>query len=156
MTMSNGPLPSQLCLLPDLALKKEGDKVRFLGCVTAYSSVSGILTLQHHHQTQDSPCVAALVDVTLVLRTLKSDQVRIGEWVNVIGYVTTVTPSPARKGSMRESEPFQARVHTQVRIRALLLWSSGPLDTQRYDESVHALESCPSMTAPNSASKNGQ
>lgn len=30
-TMSNGPLPSQLYLLPDLALKKEGDKVRFLG-----------------------------------------------------------------------------------------------------------------------------
>lgn len=149
--MSNGPLPSQLCLLPDLALTKEGDKVRFLGCVTSYSSASGILTLQHHHQTQDSRCVAALVDVTLVLRTLKSDQVRIGEWVNVIGYVTAVKPS-----SIRENEAFLAHVHTQVRVRALLLWSSGPLETQRYNESVHALKSCSSMRAPNSASKNGQ
>nr|CAE76110.1 hypothetical protein [Neurospora crassa] len=154
--MSNGPLPSQLCLLPDLALKKEGDKVRFLGCVTSYSTVAGVLTLQHHHQAQDSRCVVALVDVTLALRTLKSDQVRIGEWVNVIGYITAVNPFPARKGSMRENETFQARVQMQVRIRALLVWSSGPLDTQRYNESVDALKSCCSITAPNSASKNGQ
>ncbi|KAK3499637.1 telomere capping, CST complex subunit-domain-containing protein [Neurospora hispaniola] len=74
--MSNGPLPSQLCLLPDLALKKEGDKVRFWGCVTSYSTVAGVLTLQHHHQAQDSRCVVALVDVTLALRTLKSDQLQ--------------------------------------------------------------------------------
>ncbi|KAK1779003.1 CST complex subunit Ten1 [Copromyces sp. CBS 386.78] len=153
--MSNGPLPSQLCLLPELALKKEGDKVRFLGCVTSYSSVSGILTLQYQHQAQDSRCVVALVDVTLVLRTLKSDQVRIGEWVNVIGYVTAVNPLPARKGS-RENEVLQARVQTHVRIRALLIWSSGPLDTQRYSESVDALKSRCSIIAPSSNSKNGQ
>ena len=96
--------------------------------------------LQHHHQAQDSRSVVALVDVTLVLRTLKSDQVRVGEWVNVIGYVTAVSPLSARKSS-RENEVLQTRVLTQVLIRALLIWSAGPLDTQRYNESVDALKS---------------
>ena len=118
--------------------------------------MSGTLTLQHQHQAQDSRCVVALVDVTLVLRTLTSDQVRTGEWVNVIGYVTAVNSLPARKGLMREDEAFQTQVQTQARIRALLIWSSGPLDTQRYDESVDALKSFCSITAPNTASKNGQ
>lgn len=114
-----------------------------------------MLTLQHHHQAQDSRCVFALVDVTLVLQTLKSDQIRVGEWVNVIGYITAVNPLPARKGSTGENEVIQARVQTQVRIRALLIWSSGPLDTQRYNDSVNALKSRCSITAPNPTSKNG-
>lgn len=124
--------------------------------MTSYSSASGILTLQQHVQAHDSRSVVALVDVALVLRTLKSDQVRIGEWVNVIGYVTAVNPLPARKGSMRENETFRARDETQVRIRALLIWSSGPVDTQRYNESVDALKARCSIKAPIPASKDAK
>lgn len=114
--------------------------------------MSGILTLQYRHPAQGSCHVVALVDVTLVLRTLKSDQVRIGEWVNVIGYVTAVSSLPARKGS-RGNEALQVRAQTQVHIRALLIWSSGPLDTQRYNESLDALKSRCSITASSSTSK---
>lgn len=65
------------------------------------------------------------MDVNLVLEGLKSELIQVGEWVNVIGYVTeTLT---ARRG--RFSEPSEQT----VRVQALLLWKSGPLDIQQYE-----------------------
>ncbi|KAF6831827.1 hypothetical protein CMUS01_07178 [Colletotrichum musicola] len=124
--MSRGPLPSQLCLLSDLPSKPTGQKVRFLGCVTSYSTHSAVLTLGHSFP--DGSNVSALVDVQLLLGTIKSDQTRVGEWVNVVGY-TTLPPSGTRaKGTSREPQ--------KVTIQALMLWSAGPLNLQRYEASL--------------------
>ncbi|KAL2016228.1 hypothetical protein VTK56DRAFT_4059 [Thermocarpiscus australiensis] len=128
--MPNGPPPSQLCLLSALPLKTVGDKVRFLGCVTSYSPASGVLTLEHR-LPEDACSVLALVDVNLVLESLGSEQTRFGEWVNVIGYVTGIAPTTEIRDSLRGNP----RVHVQ----ALLLWSAGPLDVQKYQASVKAL-----------------
>lgn len=78
--------------------------------------------LEHNHPAGTS--VSALVDVNLVLETLNTDQTRVGEWVNVIGYVTSAV-SPAETKS---ADPRGAKVH----IQAVLLWSTGPLDVQQY------------------------
>ncbi|KAL2260933.1 hypothetical protein VTK26DRAFT_4935 [Humicola hyalothermophila] len=128
--MSNGPRPSQLCLLSALPLRKVGDKVRFLGCVLSYSPATGVLTLQHHLQEDASP-VLVLVDVNLVLESLGADQTRVGEWVNVIGYITAIASMSDGKGPLHGSP--------RVNVQAILLWSSGPLDVPRYEESVKAL-----------------
>ncbi|TDZ26370.1 hypothetical protein C8034_v001716 [Colletotrichum sidae] len=122
--MSRGPLPSQLCLLSDLPSKSPADKVRFLGCVASYSTSSAVLKLEHRFPQQSS--VSAWVDVKLLLGTLKSEQIRVGEWVNVVGYVTSPTGTRA-KGTTREPH--------NVGIQALMLWSAGPLDIQRYETS---------------------
>ncbi|KAG7122234.1 hypothetical protein HYQ46_002951 [Verticillium longisporum] len=84
--MSRGPLPSQICLLADLSVKSPGDKVRFLGCVTAYTVATATLVLCHSFPSGTD--TAAHVDVKLVLDSLTGEQVRIGEWVNIIGYIT--------------------------------------------------------------------
>ncbi|KAK3325609.1 CST complex subunit Ten1 [Apodospora peruviana] len=128
--MSNGPLPSQLCLLSDLPSKAVGDKVRFLACVTSYSPTSGVVTLEHH-RPKDVCFVHAFVDVNLVLEGLKSDQTRTGEWVNVIGYITRISPLTDEKPNSGDAA---------VRIQALLLWSAGPLDVTRYETSVKVLK----------------
>ncbi|WYZ41469.1 hypothetical protein EsH8_V_000364 [Colletotrichum jinshuiense] len=127
--MSRGPLPSQLCLLSDLPSKSPGEKVRFLGCVTSYSLGSAVLTLEHGFPQGSD--VSALVDVQLLLGTLKSDQTRIGEWVNVVGYLTPSSSGTRARGTNREPQ--------NVAIQALLLWSAGPLHLQRYESSFATL-----------------
>ncbi|KAL1864287.1 hypothetical protein VTK73DRAFT_5978 [Phialemonium thermophilum] len=131
--MSNGPLPSTLCLLYALPTRPQGDKVRFLGCVVSYSAASGILTLRH----PDSPGgdnVSAHVDVELVLSRLAPEHTRRGQWVNVIGYVTLV---PALSGSTKFS--ISSEEGQVVHVQALLLWSAGPLDIQQYTRTVEVL-----------------
>ncbi|KAK3378064.1 CST complex subunit Ten1 [Podospora didyma] len=125
-----GPLPSQLCLLQYLPSREVGEKVRFSGCVTSYSIASAVLTLEHQLPSDDH-FVRALVDVKLVLERLGTDQTRIGEWVNVIGYITAINPPPAPAGERTDSGEC-----SKVQIQAILLWSAGPLDMQRYNTSV--------------------
>ncbi|KAK4679243.1 hypothetical protein QC764_202430 [Podospora pseudoanserina] len=125
--MSFGPLPSQLCLLSSLSQKDIGDKVRFLGCVTSYSTESGVLTLQYRG-SEDRQLTFASVDVNLVLQSLKAEQTRLGEWVNVIGYVTSTDSK--KLGDM----------NPVVEVQATLLWSAGPLNLEKYEASVQALD----------------
>ncbi|KXH39502.1 hypothetical protein CNYM01_10632 [Colletotrichum nymphaeae SA-01] len=123
--MSRGPLPSQLCLLSDLPARPQGDKVRFLGCVTAYSTHSAVLTLEHSFPKGSD--ISVLVDVQLLLSTMTSNQTRIGEWVNVVGYLTPAPPGTRAKGTTHEP-----RI---AAVQALMLWSAGPLNLQRYEAS---------------------
>ncbi|KXX76512.1 Protein ten1 [Madurella mycetomatis] len=128
--MSSVPPPSQLCLLSALPQRRVGDKVRFLGCVKSYSPASGVLNLEHR-LLEDTSSVVALVDVNLVLESLGAGQTRNGEWVNVIGYITDINHLADCKGSTAG--------HPKICVQALLIWSAGPVDTQRYTASLRAL-----------------
>ncbi|KAN0108254.1 CST complex subunit Ten1 [Hyaloscypha variabilis] len=120
--MQNGPVPTTLTLLAELPNFPPGSKVRFMGCVTNYSTKTAILTLQHSHPSASS--ATALVDVNLLLRTLKSDETQVGAWVNVLGYVE------------RKRQTTSSNEEAAVQIQALLLWSSGPFDLEGYERSV--------------------
>jgi hypothetical protein len=98
--------------------------------VSSYSPSSGVLTLEHR-LPEETHSTSALVDVTLVLESLGEEQTRVGEWVNVIGYITDITLSAHGE----ESDHAAPTVHTQ----AVLLWSAGPLDIRRYEKSVKTL-----------------
>ncbi|KAH7358285.1 CST complex subunit Ten1 [Plectosphaerella cucumerina] len=121
--MSRGPPPTQLCLLSDLPSKSLRDKVRFLGCVQHYSTATACLTLTHNFP--EGAEATALVDVNLLLEKLTAELTRVGEWVNVTGYISETT-RPNGDG--------------HVPIQALLLWSAGPLDLQRYERSLVAMK----------------
>ncbi|KAK3327520.1 CST complex subunit Ten1 [Cercophora scortea] len=131
---NNTPVPSQLCLLSALPSRTVRDKVRFLGCVTSYSPTTGVLTLEHRQRTQPrhTPFVRALVDVNLVLEGLKAEQTSTGGWVNVIGYITSISPLTDGKG------PSHGVLG--VEVQALVLWSAGPLEVTRYEASATALD----------------
>lgn len=88
--------------------------------MTSYAATSGVLTLRHEHPRASRD--RALVDVRLLLETLKSNQLQVGEWVNVIGYVTKVVPSQLAMSIAKD-----------VNVQALILWSAGPLDIQEYE-----------------------
>ncbi|PHH87132.1 hypothetical protein CDD83_9276 [Cordyceps sp. RAO-2017] len=125
--MSRGPAPSRLCLLSSLPDRPEGEKVRFVGCVTAYSTASASLVLNHAHPRGTN--VTASVNLELVLEALHPDLTRIGEWVNVIGYLAAAPPRSSASGP-------GGRDVASVHVQALLLWSTGPLDIQRYEQSL--------------------
>ncbi|KAI2625023.1 CST complex subunit Ten1 [Hypoxylon sp. NC1633] len=119
--MSGGPLPSVRCLLSNLHTKHVGDKVRFLGCVTAYSTRSATLTLQHEYPKDNKAAVG--VDVTLLLENLKSEQTEIGQWVHVIGYITSQMSAQAAMTSHTSS----------TAVQALVLWIAEDLDILAYE-----------------------
>jgi len=118
----NGPIPTKITLLADLPKFPPGSKVRFLGCVTKYSTKSAVLTLEHNHPARNS--LKAAVDVKLLLNTLKSHETQIGEWVNVMGYIEHTKQSTPGIDDL------------EVRIQALVLWSSGPFNLQSYERSL--------------------
>ncbi|EJT74224.1 hypothetical protein GGTG_08068 [Gaeumannomyces tritici R3-111a-1] len=129
--MSNGPIPSTLVLLPALHKEPAGAKVRFLGCVESYATGDATLTLEHDKAAAHGPRVRALIDVNLLLQSLKAEQTRAGEWVNVIGYIAPEPDQPRAPGPL----PGE---HHRVHVQAIVLWSAGSLNIQEYTSTVAA------------------
>ncbi|KAL9611569.1 MAG: hypothetical protein Q9167_003788 [Letrouitia subvulpina] len=119
--MSNGPLPTTLVFISDLQSITPGEKVRFLGCVNGYDASTGTLTVHHAYPPPPHKCAVALVDVNILLSTLKSTDTQTGEWINVIGYVQE-----------REVELG----NKEVRVQAIMLWSAGSIKLTDYEEAV--------------------
>lgn len=89
-----------------------------------------MLTLQHQYQpsttdASSASSVRARVNVDLVLERLTAEQMTVGAWVNVMGYVTGV-----------HTKARGSRSSTSVDVQALLLWSTGPLDVQAYERQL--------------------
>lgn len=122
---TNGPLPSTLVDFSQLHRCSEGDKVRFLGCVTGYNTETGEVTLQHKsHDCRDK---TALVDVNLLLETLNTSLMRIGEWVNIMGYVTKQESKISHDGK---------HVGRFTTIQSIIYWSAGAIKIEEYEEAV--------------------
>jgi len=135
--MQNGPLPSRLVFLADLPMLPPAQKIRLLGCVTAYSTRTAILTLEHNHPAGNG--IKALVDLKLLLNTLKSNETQVGEWVNVIGYTVSSMESKILMKHSAES------IHS-VCVQALVLWSAGPLKLNDYEKSLDELKNKNTVT----------
>lgn len=122
---TNSPPPTTLVTFSDLHNCILGDKVRFLGCVTGYRTDIGEVTLQH--KSQDCRDKTALVDVNLLLETLNTPLMRIGEWVSVIGYVTEQESKPGRDGKI---------LGRFTSVQAIIYWSAGAIKVEEYEEAV--------------------
>lgn len=97
--------------------------IDLLFSVTKYCTNTSTLTLEHDHPVGNGLKVA--VNVEIILEHLKADQVRVGEWIHVIGYVR----------SNQSDEALETLGHTRgVSIQALLLWSAGPFRLKAYED----------------------
>ncbi|KAL9041981.1 MAG: hypothetical protein Q9214_003924, partial [Letrouitia sp. 1 TL-2023] len=123
--MSNGPLPSTLVFINDLQSLAQGEKstssYQASLSVNGYDTSTGTLTVHHAYPPPPHTCVVALVDVNILLSTLKSTDTQIGEWINVIGYV-------------QECEVKLG--HKAVRVQAIMLWSDGNIKLADYEKAV--------------------
>lgn len=93
-----------------------------MSSVTKYSTQTAVLTLEHNHPPGN--LVQAQVDANLLVTTMKSGDTQIGEWVNVMGYVTT-----QRSKQASQETPL-------VGVQGIMLWSSGPFDLQAYERNL--------------------
>jgi hypothetical protein len=94
-----------------------------------------VLLLEHNHPPGNG--LKALVDINLVLGSIKSHESRIGEWINVIGYIA----APKQSQSLRSDEGKK-----NVAVQAVVLWSAGPLKLDRYEENLEQLKAEKEMT----------
>ncbi|KAI2605847.1 CST complex subunit Ten1 [Hypoxylon fragiforme] len=123
--MSRAALPSVRCLLSNLCTRNIWDKVRFLGCVTEYSTHSATLTLQHDFPKQNNIKVG--VNVTLLLESLKLEHIDIGQWVHVIGCITSIKQRPLKTTDFSTAT---------VEVQALALWIAEDLDITSYETTL--------------------
>jgi hypothetical protein len=91
-----------------------------LHSVTSYNISSATLTLEHNFHPGNEH--KALVDVKLLVETLKSSDTQTGEWVNVMGYVTMRSDQKAAVSS--------------TSVQAIVVWSAGPVKLDEYEKTL--------------------
>jgi hypothetical protein len=80
--------------------------------------------------------VVAVVDLELVLKNLTHETTQVGQWINIIGTINSQSLASRTPSSLPRQPPGTQRVHVQ----ALLAWSTGPMDIQKYEATVGAAE----------------
>jgi hypothetical protein len=91
--------------------------------VTSYDISSAVLTLEHKFPAGSK--LKANVDINLLLNSLESTDTRVGEWINVMGYITLAPSMLSLTG-----EPLSDTVFVQ----AIALWSAGCIRLQEYEK----------------------
>ena len=135
--MSNGPLPATITFLAHLPSHPQGNKVRFLGCVTKYDIKTGVLELQHTYPPAYDINVIAVVDVNLLLENLKREDIVVGAWVNIVGYVEEViTKREKAKGSNGNLGQGGISGVNLVKVQAIMLWSAGGIKIGEYERAL--------------------
>jgi len=151
--MSGAPLPATRTFLTELANVSAATKVRFLGwyysssppertndadigdSVISYDVSKAILVLEHRFPIQSSFPRAA-VDVSMVLETIKAEDLRAGAWLNIIGYVHNSakrTKETRAHNALRHDVPL-------VTVQAILLWNAGSLKVGDYEQALAGLK----------------
>lgn len=93
--------------------------------VTSYDKETATLILEHNCPVGNR--IKALVNIQLLLSSLKSHETRVGEWVNVVGYIV---------GLKGQQDSRDRPVETGINLRAIVLWSSGPIQLDAYERSL--------------------
>lgn len=81
------------------------------------------------HNSPNAGRVIADVDVKLRLESLSAEQTEVGYWLNIIGYVTSIT----RFGPEAESS---RRCGHRVGIQAIIHWPAVAVDPTKYEKDV--------------------
>ncbi|KAF8429628.1 CST complex subunit Ten1 [Tirmania nivea] len=128
--MSYGPNPASLTLLEGLGRFPARSKVRFLGCIISYHSPSATLTVSHkslYPSSHQPKTQEAKVDISNLIRTLSTDVLQNGEWINIIGYII--------KAGIGAENNAQGGVEVAY-IDAVQIWSAGAIDLGGYERSL--------------------
>jgi hypothetical protein len=105
--------------------------------VRQYNVGIGHLILEHNYpRSREEPSTVS-VDINAVLEDLTSEELRVGSWLNVLGYVRDSTP-PATSFSSQQSsqsnEALPAKVAPRpVYIEAVMVFSAGAIALGEYE-----------------------
>ena len=79
--------------------------------------------------------VTACVDVNLVLENLKREDMQVGAWLNVVGYVEGVGKTESQ-GRSKDGVMNGGQEVMRVKVKAVMLWSAGALDLGKYERAL--------------------
>ena len=140
--MGSVSLPTRIHHLSDLSQLPSGAKVRFLGCVIAYSTENGHLYLQSptpkaqlgernvkfDEQQMEAGTMARAViaelEISLIREDLRESDTAIGTWLNVVGYVQSI--AKPKSGLCKP------------KVQALAVWDAGSVNIEAYSEALDA------------------
>jgi hypothetical protein len=123
----NGPRPTSRVFLSELPSLPLHSKVRFLGCVTRYDISTGCLILEHGYPTNLKPPATIPVDINLLLETIKGDEIQVGAWLNVLGYVREQAPQ------QNDSRALVPETEVSIYIEAVMVFSAGAIHVGDYE-----------------------
>ncbi|KAF4169820.1 hypothetical protein CNMCM6936_006056 [Aspergillus lentulus] len=130
----NGPLPSTRAFLFDLPSLPTGSKVRFLGCVRTYHVPTGHLVLEHDYPRRrfstnaGTEPASVAVDVNAVLESVTAEELRVGAWVNVVGYVRRWSSDGGDHDVLRK-----LMMSNPVYVEAVIVFSAGTVELGEYE-----------------------
>lgn len=94
-----------------------------------YDVNQAFLYVEHAYPIDLRPRPRVAVDVRLILEMLKSEELRVGAWLNVIGYV--------RRSTSRQDGGKKASIDTKVPeavdVQAVMLWNAGAIKLGEYE-----------------------
>ncbi|KAK2763841.1 hypothetical protein FQN54_009459 [Arachnomyces sp. PD_36] len=128
--MNPGPLPAKRAFLHDLHNFPPGSKARFLGCVTNYDVQTGTLTLEHHYPHTTPKPATIPVDITLLLESIKSSDLQVGAWLNVLGYVREKEKD---KNNRTTSHRASNASRESIYIEAVMVFPAGSFHIGEYE-----------------------
>lgn len=96
-----------------------------VGSVISYNTGLGSYILGHRYPEGSDFTVT--VDANLLKETLREQTTRVGEWLNVIGYITSCITT---RGNEQDGVS-----NSQASVQALVIWPTGPLDVKQYEAS---------------------
>ncbi|PGH14034.1 hypothetical protein AJ79_03303 [Helicocarpus griseus UAMH5409] len=132
-----GPLPTLRVFLSEIPRLPAGSKIRFLGCVSSYNLSTGHLTLEHSYPLASRPVPSISVDVNLLLGSLKSTDLQVGAWLNVLGYVREQFRSGMLVSTHTSSSGFSSSstcgVARPLYIEAVMIFSADSVHIGEYE-----------------------
>ncbi|KAJ5408473.1 hypothetical protein N7509_002356 [Penicillium cosmopolitanum] len=147
----SGPRASKRAFLCELPCLPADTKVRFLGCVRQYNVTEGHLILEHNYLRGNEEANIVSVDINAVLEDVTSEELRVGAWLNVIGYVRDChSPSGSFSSSQLDAqsqhsiESSSAKVPSTVPSRpvyidAVLVYPAGAIALGEYERILRNL-----------------
>lgn len=148
----NGPIPTRLVFIHDLSSLPLHTKVRFLGwyvnkliidelqvnmeSVTRYDVMSGRLELEHNFppvqgrkNKKDSSSASRRVSVDIyhVLKTITRDQLQVGSWLNVFGYI---------RDAGKKDSVLGCTDNSQFYVETVMISDAGAIRIAEYEQSL--------------------
>ncbi|KAL4880063.1 CST complex subunit Ten1 [Aspergillus karnatakaensis] len=124
----NGPLPSSRVFLSDVPSLPIDSKVRFMGCITKYDILTGTLILEHNYprvkKSRQEPW-SIVVDINAVLESVTWEELCVGAWINVVGYVRRVSAAAWAHKALSAPDAVQ--------VDAVVIFPAGGVDLSEYE-----------------------
>jgi len=106
--------------------------------VRQYNVRIGHIVLEHNYPRSRKEPSTVSVDINAVLGNITSEELRVGSWLNVLGYVRDITPPASSFSSQQDSQQPNEAVPTKVLprpvyIEAVMVFSAGAIALGEYE-----------------------